>query len=75
MPSRKPASSLNASTLQEAIDTVVQQFDHPPEIELRYSAENAQKETEIAVDGQRFRLRCTNTEEDADPVLDRVDSL
>lgn len=42
-----PAES--ASQLQEAIDTIVQTFQHPPEISIKYTVSEGAKQTLIEV--------------------------
>ncbi|MFC7216174.1 hypothetical protein ACFQO4_19105 [Saliphagus sp. GCM10025334] len=44
-------STLNAATLQEAVDTIVQMLDHPSDISISYSFNGETKTTLFQVGG------------------------
>lgn len=71
MPSRSP------SQLQEAIDMVVQAFDHPEMISIDHTLEDSEKRTifEVTVDGEisRYKLVYEAGNKESEPELVRLD--
>lgn len=66
-----------ASQLQEAIDAIVQSFDHPAEISIDYRADHGQKQTIfdiLASDGdETYELVYDGRDDAAEPELTQVD--
>lgn len=66
-----------ASRLQEAIDTIVQAFDHPSSMSVEYDTEEGTKRTIFEVtttDGQvTYELVYDGRTADAEPHLTRVE--
>lgn len=62
-----------APQLQEAIDVVVQVFDYPPDLSIRYNGSESTKRTRFEVDTgdgtSTYELRYDGRDEDADPEL------
>lgn len=46
----QPISLEDSSRLQEAIDTIVQEFDHPTRVSIKYSLNDGTKQTIFTVE-------------------------
>jgi len=67
----------DASTIQEAIDTIVQAFDHPASISLEHTIVDGEKQTWFEVTTESvvvcYELRYDGTDDTAEPELVVVD--
>jgi|GEM_PF-1919718 hypothetical protein len=67
----------DASKIQEAIDTIVQAFDHPVSISLEHTIVDGEKQTrfEVTTDSEVvcYELRYDGLDETAEPELVVVD--
>ena len=50
MPDEPPVPTEQAATSQEAMDTIVQAFDHPPTLQISYSTADGQKRTTLELE-------------------------
>jgi hypothetical protein len=73
----QPNPTGNTAQLQEAIDTVVNVFDHPEELSVNYTFENGTKRTIIEVstgeDRNTYELVYDGQDEDTEPELNSID--
>ncbi|WP_436343694.1 hypothetical protein [Natronorubrum sp. FCH18a] len=64
------------SSLQEAIDSIVQAFDYPRQLSIQYASVDGRKVTTIEIEGDRgvetFEMQFKGNEPDDNPVLKRV---
>lgn len=69
--------SRRASQLQEAIDTIVQSFDHPDSVSLEYSFEGGQKRTELEIVSTEritiYELIYNTQDDEAEPELTQIE--
>lgn len=67
----------DAPQLQEAIDTILQQFDHPTAISVEYITRDGRKYmtsvVETADETVKYELVYDGSRDDAEPELSRVD--
>lgn len=67
----------DASTIQEAIDTIVQAFDHPSSISLEHRIVDGEKETRFEVTTESevvcYELRYDGLDDTAEPEIFVVD--
>lgn len=65
-----------ASSVQEAIDSVVQTFDHPERLSVQYSSADGEKVTTIEIEDEgtveTFELQFQADQPDEKPVLKRI---
>lgn len=75
--SRKDRSLQHVSQLQEAIDTIVQAFDHPSSMTMDYEVDGNTKRTRFEVattDGYTtYELVYEGLDDDAEPSLSRIE--
>lgn len=76
MSSPRPDST-DAARLQEAIDVILQRFDHPPSVSVHYEYVDGRKQTTFEVvtaDGtDKYELVYDGSRDDVEPELSRVD--
>lgn len=69
--------STGAAQLQEAVDVILQQFDHPSSISITYEYVDGRRHTTLEVataDGTvAYELVYDGSRDDAEPGLDRVE--
>ncbi len=77
MTEKRAPQSPKAAELQEAIDTIVQTFDHPVELSIHYSFEEGTKRTEIEIQTSEavatYELVYDGGRDDAEPDLTRIE--
>lgn len=78
MESKDNLSLRTASSVQEAIDLVVQIFDHPEQLSIQYSSSGGQKVTTLEIEDEGiveiFELQFQADKPDESPVLKRISS-
>lgn len=76
MSAEEELSVRTAASLQEAIDTIVQTFDYPEQLSIRYRSVDGRKLTSIEIEGEHgtetFEMRFRADEPNENPVLTRV---
>lgn len=69
--------STDAAQLQEAVDVILQQFDHPSSISITYEYADSRKHTTFEIetaDGTvAYELVYDGSRDDVEPELDRVE--
>lgn len=69
--------SMNASRIQEAIDMIVQTFDHPQELSLQYAVDDGTKRTVIKIQTDEktheYEVSYDGQRDGAEPMLTRLD--
>lgn len=75
----KPTDELSdraASSIQEAIDSIVQAFDYPEELSMEYTSTDGRKVTQIEINrednSEKFEVQFRGNEPDEEPVLRRI---
>lgn len=75
MTANHPTPTGDASRLQEAIDTIAQTFDHPPELSIETTAGNGVRRTTFVIsaegDERTFVLGYDGRSDDSEPRLER----
>lgn len=74
---RGPSAPDGAPQVQEAIDTILQSFDHPRTLSLQYTSDEGIKRTRIEVTthagAKAYELVYDGRQEDQEPELSRVE--
>lgn len=72
-----PSASDGAPQVQEAIDTILQSFDHPRTMSLEYTSNEGTKRTQIEVTtdagAETYELVYDGRRDDQEPELSRVE--
>lgn len=67
----------NAPLLQEAIDSLIQHFDHPESLSIEYTTSGRTKQTtfelETADENVTYKLVYDGTTDDVEPEFSRID--
>lgn len=73
MTSESEGDDLRGAALQEAVDAIVQEFDHPGELVVRYTVDDGTKTTtfEVPDSDDQVELVYDGTDDDADPRVSR----
>lgn len=76
MESTNELSVRTAASVQEAIDSIVQMFDHPEQLSIQYSSSDGHKVTTIEIEDEEvvetFELQFRADKPNESPVLKRI---
>lgn len=68
--------SVHATPLQEAIDRIAAEFDHPSKLELSYESSNGERTTTVTVPGESrvrvFEVRADGSDDDIEPSIRQI---